>query len=140
MSEPRPRFAQIDDLPQLKELDKWPQPEIWQQKINNNEVFVLEFENEIIGLLHYTVIWTTVPFINLIHIKSEYQKRGYSKVFLDFVKQELKKKGYVALLSSSQTNEPEPQAWHIHMGFKSNGIIENIDDEGIGEIVFRIML
>ncbi len=36
--------------------------------------------------------------------------------------------------------EPEPQAWHIHMGFKSNGIIENIDDEGVGEIVFRIML
>ena len=34
--------------------------------------------------------------------------------------------------------EPEPQAWHRHLGFTSNGIIENIADEGIGEVVFRL--
>jgi len=46
----------------------------------------------------------------------------------------------VALLSSSQTDEPEPQRWHLHMGFTSNGLIENIADDGVGELVYRLML
>jgi hypothetical protein len=46
----------------------------------------------------------------------------------------------VALLSSSQTDEPEPQRWHLHMGFSSGGIIENVAADGVGEIVYRLML
>jgi len=48
--------------------------------------------------------------------------------------------GYVALLSSSQTDEPGPQRWHLYMGFTSNGIIENVADDGVGEMVYRVSL
>lgn len=134
------RLATTADIPELEKLDQWPGKEKWQRKIYCEEVIVLEVDNKLAGLLRFCVIWTTVPFIELIYIKAEHQKKGYSKLMLEFLCDHLKKLGYVALLSSSQTNEVTPQAWHVHMGFKTNGIIENIDDDNIGEIVYRLLL
>lgn len=103
-------------------------------------MIVLEGGGRVVGLARYGVLWTDVPFLGLIEIEAPYRKKGNSKLLLEFLKQHLRSQGFVALLSSSQTNEPEPQAWHIHVGFKSNGIIENIADEGVGEIVYRLTL
>jgi GNAT superfamily N-acetyltransferase len=134
------RFAQPSDIPKLQRLDRWPKEHIWQHKIAGGEVIVLELASEIIGLIRYEVLWTTVPFMGLIVIEEAYRKKGYSKLLLEFLKHYLREQCYLALLSSSQTDEPEPQAWHRHMGFKSNGIIENIADDDVSEIVYRIIL
>jgi GNAT superfamily N-acetyltransferase len=134
------RFAQPSDIPKLQRLDRWPKEHIWQHKIAGGEVIVLELASEIIGLIRYEVLWTTVPFMGLIVIEESHRKKGYSKLLLEFLKHYLREQGYLALLSSSQTDEPEPQAWHRHMGFKSNGIIENIADDDVSEIVYRIIL
>lgn len=134
------RLARADDLPTLGRLDRWPKEQVWQHKIAGGEVMVLELDSRIIGLLRYELLWTTVPFMSLIEIKAEYRGRGYSRTMLTFLKEHLKARGYVALLSSSQTDEPEPQRWHLHMGFRSNGIIENIMDEGVGELIYRLVI
>lgn len=134
------RLAQPEDLPALKRIDRWPKEWMWQQKTAAREVIVLELDNKIVGLARYDVLWTTVPFLGLIEIEESYQKQGHSRALLTFLIEHLKAQGYVALLSSSQTNEPEPQQWHLHMGFTSNGIIENIADEGVGELIYRMML
>lgn len=134
------RLAVAADIPELQKLDRWLSEEKWQRKIHCEEVIVLEADGQLSGLLRFSLLWTTVPFIGLIYIKPELQKKGCSRKMLEFLKAHLKKQGYVALLSSSQTNEVEPQMWHVHMGFKTNGIIENIDDDNIGEIVYRMLL
>jgi GNAT superfamily N-acetyltransferase len=134
------RLAKLFDLPKLQSIDRWPKEHIWQQKISAGEVIVLEQDEQIIGLIRYDVLWTTVPFMGLIVIEEAHRSKGYSKLLLEFLKQHLRDQGYIALLSSSQTDEPTPQNWHRHMGFKSNGIIENIMDEDVGEIVYRLML
>jgi GNAT superfamily N-acetyltransferase len=137
---PVARLAISDDIPKLQHIDPWPKERIWKQKISCDEVIALERDGEIIGLIRYEVLWTTVPFMGLIEIAEAHRGKGYSRVLLEFLKQHLRDQGYVALLSSSQTDEPAPQNWHRHMGFKSNGIIENIMDDDIGEIVYRLML
>lgn len=133
------RLAQPDDIPALQGLDRWPKESMWQQKIANREVIVLELDGKVVGLARHDVLWTTVPFLGLIEIEEAYRKQGHSRAILEFLIAHLKKQGYVALLSSSQTDEPEAQRWHIHMGFKSSGIIENIADEGVGELVYTLM-
>lgn len=140
MVEVNVRLAENKDIDRLSLLDRWPSKETWKRKINNGEVIVLAVDCEVVGLLRYSVLWTTVPFIGLIYIEDKFQKKGYSRKLLEFTRDYLKKCGYVALLSSSQTNEPEPQAWHKHVGFRTNGIIENIDDDDVGEIVYRMLL
>jgi N-acetylglutamate synthase-like GNAT family acetyltransferase len=134
------RFANEDDIPALKQLDTWTKDSMWQRKILWREVIVLEVENKIVGLMRYDVLWSTVPFLSLIFIEEPYRGKGYSVELLSFLKSYLRNEGYVALLSSSQTDEPEAQNWHRKMGFKSNGIIENIADDDVGEIVFRLLL
>ncbi|MGL4611329.1 MAG: GNAT family N-acetyltransferase [Trueperaceae bacterium] len=113
---------------------------MWQHKIAGGEVIVLEQASNIIGLIRYEVLWTTVPFIGLIFIQEEHRGEGYSKVMLEFLKNHLREQGYIALLSSSQTDEAAAQNWHRHIGFKSNDIIENIADDDVGEIVYRLIL
>ena len=130
------RLAQEADIQALQRLDRWPKEHVWRQKIANGEVVVLEHETQVIGLIHYAVLWTTVPFMGLIEIEAAHRGKGYSRLMLAFLKEHLRGQGYLALLSSSQTDEPEPQRWHLHMGFRSDGIIENIMDEGVGELVY----
>ncbi len=137
---PRARLAQPADIPALHALDAWPNEATWRKVIANEEVVVLEQAGRLIGLARYSVLWTTVPFLGLIFLDEAHRGRGYSRLLLGFLLAELRAKGYVALLSSSQTDEPEPQAWHLHMGFAPNGVIENIADEGVGELVYRLML
>lgn len=134
------RLASPEDIPALQKLDPWPKERIWRQKIAAGEVVVLEIDDNVVGLARYAVLWTTVPFLGLIEIEEEHRKQGHSRAILTFLIEHLKAQGYVALLSSSQTNEPEPQAWHTYMGFQSNGVIENIADEGVGELVYRMVL
>ncbi len=134
------RPARAEDIPALHQRDPWPKAHVWQQKITNGEVMVLTFDGSVVGVARYAVLWTTVPFLGLIEIDAAHRGKGYSRLLLSFLKTHLRAQGYVALLSSSQTNEPEPQRWHLHMGFSSNGIIENIMDEGVGELIYRLML
>ena len=134
------RLAQENDIPALGRLDPWPKEPVRQQKIAAGEVMVLELEGHVIGLIRYAVLWTTVPFMGLIELEPAHRGKGYSRAVLSSPKTHLRAQSYVALFSSSQTDEPEPQRWHLHMGFTSNGIIENVADEGIGELVYRPML
>jgi hypothetical protein len=39
-----------------------------------------------------------------------------------------------------RSKEPEPQAWHRHIGFTECGALVGINDGGIGEIFFRKVL
>ena len=136
------RMARVEDIERLKNLDSWPPEEIWRSKITRDEVVVLTDgeDGEVVGCACYSVLWTTVPFLGLIVIDQGHRGEGGSRHLLSFLKEKLKSMGFVALLSSSQTDEPEPQKWHTHMGFARNGLIEHIAGEGIGEIVYRVML
>ena len=134
------RLAEPNDIEALQTLDPWPKEPTWQQKIVGGEVIVLEVDGNVVGLARYSVLWTTVPFLGLLEITAAHRGKGYSRLLLEHIKDHLRAQGYVALLSSSQTDEPEPQRWHLHMGFTANGLIENIADEGVGELVYRLML
>ncbi len=134
------RFAHPSDLSALQRLDRWPKEAMWLRKIAAHEVLVLERAGEVIGLARYSALWTTVPFLELIEIEAAHRGQGLSRQMLAFLTSHLVGEGFVALLSSSQTDEPKAQAWHLHMGFRSNGIIENIADEGVGELIYRLEL
>ena len=67
---------------------------------------------------------------------TKYRRQGVGKALLRFIETFLREAGHEALYSSSQADEPEPQAWHRHVGFEECGFIAGIND-GIGEVFFR---
>jgi hypothetical protein len=63
-------------------------------------------------------------------------KQSVGRAMLRYLENVLCEQGHTALYSSSQANEPEPQAWHRYVGFKECGFIAGINGAGIGEIFF----
>lgn len=131
------RFARSDDLAWCVANDNLVAAEVIKSKIELNEIIVAEVEARIVGYLRLEYLWSTLPYIALIFVRREYQRRGIGRAILEFVEAFLRGKGYKVLLSSSQVNEPPPQAWHRAMGFEECGILTGINEDGIGEVFFR---
>jgi len=98
---------------------------------------VVLLNDELAGYLRLEFLWSQIPNIALIHVMDTLRKRGCSRKLLDFVIQNLKNRGFNVTYSSSQADEPEPQAWHRHMGFEECGMICGINDGGIEEIFLK---
>jgi predicted GNAT superfamily acetyltransferase len=130
------RIAAPGDLDFIKQNSRLPGERLL-QKIQRDEILILSVNDEPVGHLWFSFLWSTIPFIDLIYIKQDYQKRGLSRVLLGFLEAYLQESGYDVLYSSSQMDEPEPQAWHRHVGFEECGVISGMNDGGIGEVFFR---
>jgi len=112
-------------------------PEILLRKISQDEILILSVDGDPIGQLWFAFLWSEIPFIDLIYIKEDHQNQGLSHVLLGHLEDDLRESGYTVLCSSSQMDEPEPQAWHRHMGFAECGVINGLNQGGIGEVIFR---
>ena len=71
-----------------------------------------------------------------VYVEERYQRRGVGRALLAFVADELHAAGHQHLLSSSQLDEPEPQAWHRHMGFQECGLLAGVNSGDVGEVFF----
>lgn len=130
------RLAQPADLAFVSRDGYVPQ-EIILHKIKQEECFILEVDGQSAGYLRLEFLWSLIPYISLVMILETYRKKGFSRDLLGFVESHLRERGFNVLYSSSQADEPTPQAWHRYMGFEECGIINGINAGGIGEIFFR---
>lgn len=106
-------------------------------KIDAGEVFLVSQGQRPCGYLRLEFLWSILPYIALIWVREDARGKGLSRALLTFVEDHLASRGHTVLYSSSQLDEPQPQAWHRHMGFEECGVINGINDGGIGEVFFR---
>jgi GNAT superfamily N-acetyltransferase len=112
-------------------------PEIVLRKIEAHEVLIAEVRGQPKGYLRLEYLWSSVPYIALIFVSPEQRRQGVGRALLADLEARLRAQGHAALYSSSQADEPEPQAWHRHMGFEECGFIAGINGNGVGEVFFR---
>lgn len=138
------RFARLDDL-DFAYQDGYIPPEVLKRKIEAQtalnpdrieDVVIAEWNGKRVGYVRLEYLWSIVPYIALIQVLPEYRQQGVGKALLRFIETFLRDAGHEVLYSSSQADEPEPQAWHRHMGFEECGFIAGIND-GVGEVFFR---
>ena len=138
------RFARVDDL-DFAYQDGYIPAEILKSKIEAQvalnpdcieDVVIAEWNGKRVGYVRLEYLWSIVPYIALIQVLPEYRWQGVGKALLRFIETFLREVGHEALYSSSQADEPEPQAWHRHVGFVECGFIVGIN-EGVGEVFFR---
>ena len=135
--EPMVRFAGASDLSACVELDPHVGEDVLARKIEAGEVVLAEVNGEPAGYLRLEYLWSKVPYIGLIFVVEERRGCGVGRAMLAFVEGFLRGRSYRVLLSSSQADEAEPQAWHRRMGFEECGVLSGINDGGVGEIFFR---
>lgn len=107
------------------------------RKIEAREINLLIVNGAPVGQIQMGYLWSEIPFIELISIDETFRNRGLSRDLLGFLEDDLRVQGYEVLYSSSQVDEPAPQAWHRYMGFEECGVINGLNDGGIGEVFFR---
>ena len=138
------RFARVDDLDFAYQdgyiTAKVLKPKIEAQLALNpdciEDVVIAEWNGKRVGYVRLEYLWSIVPYIALIRVLPEYRRQGIGKALLRFIETFLREAGHEALYSSSQADEPEPQAWHRHVGFEECGFIAGIN-ESVGEVFFR---
>ncbi|TFG32122.1 GNAT family N-acetyltransferase [Candidatus Thorarchaeota archaeon] len=131
------RFAGPEDLEWCVVGDIHVTEKVVRNKIVNDECIVVELDGRLIAYIRLEYLWSTVPYIGLIFVLEEYQNEGIGRKMIDFLEKYLRANGYDTLMSSSQVNEPQPQAWHRAVGFEECGIISGLNEGGIGEVFFR---
>jgi ribosomal protein S18 acetylase RimI-like enzyme len=134
------RFAGPDDLEWCVVEDGYVTEQVIRHKIVNDEIILAELDGQPIGYLRLEYLWSTIPYIGLIFVLDDYRHEGIGQMLLHFLIVHLKAHGYDVLYSSSQVNEPQAQAWHRGSGFVECGIIDGLNEGGIGEVFFRKQL
>ena len=138
------RFARLADL-DFAYQDGYISTEILKRKIDAQlalnsdrieDILIAERNGKRVGYVRLEYLWSIVPYISLIHVLPDFRRQGIGKALLRFLKTFLRDTGHEALYSSSQADEPEPQAWHRYVGFEECGFIAGIND-GAGEVFFR---
>jgi ribosomal protein S18 acetylase RimI-like enzyme len=130
------RFATPDDLDWLTAQDDIPAA-IIARKIAVSDILIAERAGERVGFLRLEYLWSTLPYIAMIRVIEHARQQGIGRALLAFLESVLREHGHTVLMSSSQADEPPPQAWHRHMGFEECGILSGINPGGVGEVFFR---
>ena len=133
------RHAEKGDLAFVSQ-DGYLAESIMTRKIQDGDVFIATCDGREVGYLRLEYLWSRHPYVELIRVAVPDRRSGVGRALLSYAEAEAEAHGHVALYSSSQTDEPEPQAWHRHMGFEECGLLAGVNDGGVGEIFFRKML
>lgn len=110
------------------------------RKVAEGDAFVAARDGIPVGYLRLERLWSKLPYIELVRVMEPHRRSGVGRALLAFVEAEAAARGCAALYSSSQANEPEPQAWHRRMGFVECGILNGVNEGGVGELFLRKIL
>jgi len=113
-------YAKQENLQWLKERDCHLTEEIIRKKISDREIIVTEAAGKVIGLLRFGYFWDIYPFMNLIIIDEEYQRKGIGKQLVIFWEEEMKKRKHKYVLTSTQSDE-EAQHFYRKLGYNDAG-------------------
>jgi len=127
------RFAETKDYLWLKEHDRYISEETLKTKIASKEIYVVQENDALIGWLRYNLFWDNIPFMNLIYLLEKYRRNKIGKKLIDYWENEMRKKGYKNVLTSTQSNE-EAQHFYRKMGYTEIGGFKYLEEAF--EIIF----
>ena len=87
------------------------------------EYLVAELDGKPAGFLRFSRFWGIVPFMDVIRVLSAHQRRGVGSALFAYWESRMREEGAALLMTSSQEDEPEAQAWHRRNGFHDAGSI-----------------
>lgn len=91
-------------------------------KVRDKNGYVLEEEQEPVGILRYNLFWDNTPFLNLLFVIPDRQRQGYGRALMAFWEKEMKKLGFKEVLLSTQVDE-DAQHFYRKLGYQDCGCL-----------------
>lgn len=114
------RYLQQADKEFWYSLDKH-LPEVeFENKVRDERGYVLLEEGNPVGLLRYNLFWDNTPFGTLLFVDWNYQKKGYGRMLMQHWEEDMKRKGYGMVMTSTQVDE-DAQHFYRKLGYKDCG-------------------
>lgn len=114
------RYADENDLEWL--LGKDDVTREWGTRcVRHREYIIAHADGNRVGFLRYSLFWGKVPYMDMIRVLAEHRNQGTGTALFKFWEMEMRRVNRKLLMTSSQENEPEPQAWHVRNGFFKSG-------------------
>lgn len=124
------RFADQGDFKLVRELDphsKYIDPLKIKNKLRDGEIILAFDSNKPIGIVKFSYLWATRPYMDLIWVDESYRGKGVGSQLLTFLEKYLTEQQYTYLYTSSEENETAPQEWHKGHGFVECGRLSAIN-------------
>lgn len=116
------KYMEKQDKAFVMSIDKHVNDTGYDKRVYTKTGYVMWEKNVPIGLMHYSVIWDNLPFLNFIFIIEKYRNKGFASQSLAFWEEDMKQQGYKMVLLSTQVDE-EAQNIYRHLGYKDCGAI-----------------
>lgn len=114
-------YANDADFKYIVDNDKHVKKELIEIKIKQKEIIVVkDNDKKIIGWLRYNYFWDNTPFMNMLYLDKSYRNNGIGKTLVAFWENEMKKKGFDLVMTSTLSNE-DAQHFYRKLGYKDSG-------------------
>lgn len=114
------RLATSKDIPLLSEWDEHISMQELINSVQLNRVYIAEIGQRPIGWLRYNLFWDNTPFMNMLCLIEEEQRKGYGKELVLHWERQMKLLGYETVLTSTQSNEYS-QHFYVKLGYETVG-------------------
>ena len=115
------RYAQKNDLEQLRKLDQLLAPSELEQCIRDGRVLVL-IRQELVGCLRYNLFWDNLPFMNLLFLAEDERGKGYGTQLIQFWEEEMRRQQHRSVMTSTRSDK-QAQLFYRKHGYVDCGAL-----------------
>ena len=108
-------IATVKDEPQVFVFDKRHlTQEQLSKAISDNRVYVAKTDGIVLGYARYGLFWDSIPFLNMLYVPDGYNRMGVGSGLLKYWENDMRKKGYAMVLTSTMTGEKGQHFFRKH--------------------------
>ena len=114
------RKAKIEDWQAWQVYDPHIKKEEFINKVHTERALIIYEANKVIGVFRWNLFWDSLPCMTLLYFDEAYRRKGIGRKLLTYWENEMKKQGYMAVMTSTQVDEMS-QHFYRKMGYKDCG-------------------
>ena len=114
------RSATEQDIDFLVQHDRHLNRSAILDRIHRHEVYVAEYESEVVGWARYNLFCDLIPFLTGINVLEEFRRRGLGRQLIRHWKEQMRDRGYSFVLTSTQADE-NAQFFYRNVGYSDPG-------------------
>lgn len=105
------KHMQMSDKDFVMSIDSHVNDLQYKNRVDTKTGYIIWTDNIRAGLMHYSVLWDSLPFLNLIFVKETHRNKGIASKAMKLWEEDMKEQGYKMVLVSTQVDE---DAQHLY--------------------------